>query len=260
MTILRIATALVLVLGSGSAAAQTAPAGHGSGLSLELGLVRHGQSDLSASPLRYTGSLPVVGLRYDRSGRSGRLEVEAGFAAGGLTSGITAGSYPREDAWLGRVAVRWLRPVGRVLDDRVTLLAGAGLSGHAAFRVHGYTAWQSENFADLLAPLELMGGWEVGTGRTGETRIDQRVAVPVAGLVMRTPYGGLKSVPPVEFARPGELTGFDHALSIARRAGGRLGLRATWTITVLRHTDPREIRLATHRVTVAGELRWGGER
>jgi hypothetical protein len=260
MALLRL-SALIgpLILASGTAAQSLAvPGGESSSLALELGLLRHGQSDAAASPLRYTGSVPAVALVYARAGARTRLEVDATFALGKLTAMTTESSYPREDVWLGRLGVSWLRRVGRLAGGRVGLLAGGQLSGHAGFRIHRYSSVDSESFADLIAPLSLAGGWEWRA--RPDVRVFHRLAVPLMGVVMRTPYGGLKFTPPLEAAWPGEIIGVDHALALETVLSRRIGLRAVWTFTHLRHDDPREIRLAGHLLSAAAALRWGGDR
>lgn len=244
------AAAIVLLFLASGSAAQVGPSG---GIVVDLGLLRRGQSDRAASPLRYTGTIPTFGLSYSGDRLGGRLEIGAVFATGDLSSGITASGLPHEDAWVGRIGVRYLRPVARKWGGRLALLAGGQLAAHGSFRVHHYVEDGTESFADVLAPLQIAGGWDWGPG---PMHAGQRLAVPIAGLVMRNPYGGLKYVPPVEIALPGELVGLDHELFVDRSAG-RLALRVTWSFVLLRHPDPREIRLAEHRLTLGAVVRPG---
>ena len=231
----------------------------GSALSLDFGVVRHGQSDRSASALRYSGTAPVIGLGYERVRSRSRLELGASFAMGTLTSTITEANVPREDAWLGRLGLRYLRRVATAAGHRMTLLAGGQIDAHALFRIHHYIEQGTEDYADLLVPLQLAAGWEWAFGGAAAgTRIGQRLALPVLGLVMRTPYGGLKYVPPLELAPPGEILGLDQELFVERTGSRRVGIRVAWLFRVLQHPEPHQLRLVTHRVMLGGLLRLGG--
>lgn len=228
--------------------------GAGSSLGIAGGLLRHGQSDAAASPVQYRGTIPGLVIEYVRTGAGGRFESSASFATGALESRLSDGGYPAEEAHMVRAGVRWLWPVARFARPSVTLLAGAQLDGHAAVRIHRYHRNSSEVFADLLAPLQAAAGWDWSDGRS---RVGQRLALPVAGLVMRTPWGGLKSIPPVEAAWPGEILGLDHELYAERAFSPRAAIRGAWAATLLRHAEPRDLRVATHRAVVGFVLQWG---
>jgi hypothetical protein len=246
------AAAILLLLASGGAA--QAPAG---GLVVDIGLVHRGQSDRAASPLHYTGIAPTLGLSYGGGGLGGRLEVGAVFAVGSLSSAITTDGLPQEDVWVGRLGLRYLRRIARAWDRRLTLFAGGQLAAHGSFRQHRYTQDGDESFADLLVPLQVVGGWEWSAGAV---RAGQRLAIPVLGLVMRTPYGGLKYTPPLDLSLPGQLVGLDHELFVERNAIRRLAVRGSWSFLMLRHPEPRELRLVEHRLTVGVVLRPGAPR
>lgn len=239
---LLLVAALLLLLPATVPAQVPPPRG---GLALDLDLVRHGQTDAAASPLKYRGTLPGFSLRYSRVRDASRLELTAAFGAGTLDSRITDGSDPSEKAYMGRLGVRYLRRVGGALGGRVSLLAGAQLDGHLGVREHTYGTGGTEAFADLIVPLQAAAGWD---WTPGGTRIGQRLAVPVAAMAMRTPWGGLKHVPAVELAWAWDLLGFDHALFVERTASPRVALRLTWSTLFLRHDEPRELRAVTHRI------------
>lgn len=228
----------------------------GSHFRFDLGLLRHGQRDLAASPVNYAGTVPAMGLGYLRARPGSRFEVGAEFAHGNLTSRLTADDLPREEAWVGRIGLRYMLKAGALLDGRVIFLAGGQIDAHALFRVHRYLDMSggSEPYGDLLVPIQVVGGWDWGTGE-GDTRGGHRLAVPVFGVVMRTPYFGLKGLAPLELAPPGELRGFDHELFVERDLSRRLGVRATWLLRVFQHSEPRDLRVAEHRLTLSGLLR-----
>ena len=104
--------------------------------------------------------------------------------------------------------------------------------------------------------VEVAGGldWRPRPG----VRLHERLALPLAGVVMRTPYGGLKRIPDARFAAPGEILGLHHSLAVERDLGPRAALRAAWAFALLRHDEPREVRFAGHRLTAAAVVRWGG--
>lgn len=250
-----VATACALVAANvGVTAAQAPPA---RGLALEAGAVVHGQSDAAASPLRYTGAGGVLAVAWLAPGRDSRLEIRAEVGRGRLRSALApSAGLPVEELWVARVGGRYLRRVRTLAEGRVVILAGADLTAHASFREHNYPVDRTELYADLLAPLSLAGGWEWDAG---PLRAGGRLTVPVAGVSVRTPWGGLKYAPPVRLEGPTGLTGFGHELFVDAVATGFLDVRATWSLTVLHHDDPRPLDTATHRFVVSGILhrrRW----
>lgn len=252
------AWALLALLATG-AAAQTAPSG---GVAVEIGAWYHGQSDQAASPLRYTGSGVAVGVGWHRSRAESRLAIAASFGMGGLSSGLTRDGLPSEDVWLGGIDARYLRRVGTLADGRVTLLVGGDLRARASFRVHEYVVHEfmearDESFADLLAPLSLAGGWEWDAD---VVRVGQRLSIPVVGVAVRTPYGGLKYTPRVQLVGPTGLTGFGQELFVETGVSRLLDVRASWSLEVLHHDDPRRLDVATHRFAVRVYLHGAGER
>ena len=240
-----------LLLATGAAAQDAA-----GGFALGVDVVRHGQSDAAASPLHYTGTLSGVRFHRTWAGSGTRWTVGADFVAGTLGSRLTVDGLPSEDVWIGRFDVRHLRRVGSVLHGRLTLQAGGELAARGPVRIHRYPVQLTEVFAALFVPLRAVGAWEWASG---PTRVRQRLAVPLLGLVARTPYGGLKYVPRVQLSPPWELPA-DQELSVEHALTERLALRAGWSFSFLRHTDPRELRMAAHRLTVAGVLLPGGGR
>ena len=163
------------------------------------------------------------------------------------------------DTVMATLEARWLRRVATIAGGRIDLLAGGQVAAHASVREHLYgpgASGGSEHLADLIAPLEVAGGldWRPRPG----VRLHERLALPLAGVVMRTPYGGLKRIPDVRFAAPGEILGLHHSLAVERDLGPRAALRAAWAFALLRHDEPREVRFAGHRLTAAAVVRWGG--
>lgn len=221
------------------------------GIRLDLGLLRHGESDLMASPLRYHGTALQLGLAYRRIGVRTRFEVAGALAAPRLEAG-----YPDLDShtetFIGALHLQWLRRVARRTHWRGFL--GGRLDVLIPFRRHVYPpGGNTEQFADVFIPLQVAAAH---TLRLSPRMVGwQALAVPVAALVMRSPYTGLKYTPDLTFAPPGRLLGFDHVLGLDRALGAHWSWVAEWRFTVLSYPEPRELTLATHRWTVGLEVR-----
>ena len=222
---------------------------------MEVRGLYHGQRDFAASPLHYTGAGWELGLAWRRPNPESRLSVTASFGMGDLRSRLTTGSVHGEELFLARVGARYLRRVATLGDDRLVVLAGADLTTHAAGRFHRYVENGGEEvFADVLAPLSAVAGWEWA----GRVRVGQRLLIPAAGAVVRNPYGGLKYAPDVKIVAPGSLTGFGHELFVETGAAAVLDVRVGWSLSVLHHHDPRSLDLATHRFFVGGSFHGRG--
>ena len=246
--------AVLLTLASGVSGQAASPRG------LVLGLtgLYHGQQDLTASPLHYIGGGWEASLAWRRPGPVSRLSLVASFGTGTLASDLTDGPVHAEELLVARLGARYVHVVGSLAGDRVLILAGGDVTGHALGRFHRYVQDTSaEVFADLLAPLSVVGGWE---WTVAEVRVGQRLMVPVAGITVRTPYSGLKYAPTVGVGGPSSITGFGHELFVGTTAGGIVDVEAGWSLTSLHHDDPRPIDLATHRFTLSLSLHRRGAR
>ncbi|MDX1674812.1 MAG: hypothetical protein R3314_08470 [Longimicrobiales bacterium] len=236
----------------GPGAAQNVGAG---GPALELGVLVHGQRDAAASPMRYTGAGPELGVAWYRSTPRWRADVRGSLGVGTLRSSLTANGLPAEDLWAARLGLRYLRVLGTAAGGRAALLVGGDLTAHGAYRRHRYPVDRTEHFADVLIPLSVVAGWEWGAG---PIRVAHRAWLPVVGLAVRTPWGGLKYAPRVEMAGPVGLTGFGQTMYVEAAVTGLLHLRIGWTLDVLHHDDPRSLDMASHRILVSGLLGGSG--
>ena len=98
----------------------------------------------------------------------------------------------------------------------------------------------------LLSLLRVNPVAKGGGGRADEGLY----ALPVAGLVMRSPYPGLKYVPDLAVAGPTELTGFDSEVTYRRRLRSGWGLSFFHRMTLLEYPDPLPVDWVVHRVGI----------
>lgn len=220
------------------------------GVRLGAGLVRHGQTDLMASPLRYRGVAPQAVAGYTRVGSATRFDVAASFSAVSLESRISDGGH-RQSAVLAAVRVLWLRRVTG--PGRWQGFLGGRVDAMFSLRWHEYVPDRTELFGDIFVPLQATAAHELRLSH--DLVLWQRLAVPVAAVVLRSPYTGLKYFPDVELAPPGRLLGLDHALGADWALTARWSVRAEWATALLRYPDPRELSMVTHRVEVGLEVR-----
>lgn len=220
------------------------------GFRLDVGVARNGQLDRMASPIRRYGTAPEVGLAYRRVGRATRFEVGGSFTSLHLASG--GDDRGGTDAFMGTLRVQWLRRAARRTSWQAFL--GARIDLLASVRRQSYPPdGQTELFGDLFVPLMAVAGHELRL--TPRMVAWQTVAVPVAALVARSPYTGLKYLPDLELAGPGRLMGLDHVIGVDGSLGPHWSWLAAWRLSVLRYPDPRVLTLATHRWTFGFEVR-----
>lgn len=229
------------------AAAAQGPAVRG-GFWLAVGPFRHGQTDLMASPMRFHGTAAGLALGYRRVSRT-RFGVDASFSRAELASRLN-GDNRGETAYLLTVEARWLAPLAGSGPWR--LYAGGQVDIYGPARSHRYTRDGTEVYADLFVPLHaaLAQELDVGPGWV----VTQRLAVPVAAVVARSPYSGFKYWPSVELAAPGRFLGLEHAVGVDHPLSDAWGVHAEWRTTLLRYPDPRELSMVTHRMVVGLEL------
>lgn len=220
------------------------------GIRLDLAVARHGESDRMASPLPYYGTAPGIGLAYRWIRDASRLEVAASFTSLHLAAGPLGGG--RADALSGVLQAQWLRRAAERLYWRGFL--GARLDILASFRRHYYPpAGHTELYGDVFIPLQVVAAHELRL--TPRMVAWQALSTPVAALVLRSPYTGLKNLPDLELAPPGRLLGFDHVLGVDGSLGAHWGWVAEWRLSVLHYPEPRAITLATHWWTFGVEVR-----
>lgn len=90
--------------------------------------------------------------------------------------------------------------------------------------------------------------WTVGLGNRG--RLSHRLSVPALGLVMRSPWTGLKYTPDVGLAGPTRLTGFDSDLRFQTVLAERWRVSVFHRFTLLKYPDPLPLTWVVHRFGV----------
>ena len=216
-------------------------------------LVHHVQADALASPLRYGGVGPGLSLGYARVGPRSRTALHVAYGGPSLESRISRPGVSTEQTHRLTVSVPHLRGVRG--GQRLDLLLGGQLTGDVLYRKHAYPT-STEHFADAFVLLEAAAGLEYRASE--RLRVEQRLAVPLLGLLWRSPYTGLKYAPEAALALPHQLQGLRHELALTRAAGPRLSLTAAHELVLLRHADPWELATVTQRLRLGVELRRGG--
>ncbi|MEX0892726.1 MAG: hypothetical protein WEB88_11200 [Gemmatimonadota bacterium] len=225
----------------------------GSRWAVDAVVARTVQSDELASPLRYRGLGPGVALGYERVGPTSRSGLQLLYMRPSLTSDISRGATFVEAGHRLRISVPHLRKVRE--RQRLTLLLGGQLAGDAYYRRHDYAPF-SEHYLDAFLLLQVMTAVEWRPGP--DLRIEQRLAVPLAGVAWRGAYTGLKYGPSARFELPHRLQGLTHSVGVSRAVGSGVALRAAHEVGMLRHPDPWRLAVLTQRLSVGLEWRRGG--
>lgn len=243
--------ALLLFGGFGVAAAQEVR-----GLSrwsLGVGLVHHVQSDELASPLRYSGWGPGVRLAYGRERPDARGSLLLDYVAPTLTSHVTRQGEPSEATHRLTLGASYLRRAMTTGGERFSVFAGPGLAVDGLYRSHQYRAVGNEAYFDGIATLQAAGGWEYQV--TPGLRMVHRLAVPVIGVLWRTPYTGLKYVPEARLGLLTSMLGIEHEFRVERALSPSLDLVATHHLSAFRHDDPWRLATFTNRLRVGVDVR-----
>jgi hypothetical protein len=203
-----------------------------------MGIVRHVQADALASPLRYRGWGPAANLDWERVRQRHRMSAHVAYSGTSLESGISAPPTSTEQTHRLTVSLAYLRGLR---DERsLALLVGGRLAGDALYRNHIYHAG-TEHFGDLFVMLEAAAAVEWRP--RADLRVEERLSVPVAGVVWR-PYTGMKYWPEARFALPDQLQGLRHELVVTRALGRRAALLIAHELVLLRHPEPWELARA----------------
>lgn len=249
--------ALMLLIGvpaavSAQAAATAAP----HGVALEGGVRWQGLDDALASTLRYASEAVAVGAAY----RYRRPEWRIGVA--GTWSATRASPVGPDDGTLYEEALHitldhWLaRRVWRSGGGHWAAFVGPAAALELGLRRHTYGEHRAQRYDNAFIGLE--GTALLEWSPAGGHRLTERVAVPLAGLALRTSYTGLaRHSPRVSVDLPPTFVLFRHRLDYRLRISRRLALEVHHEGSVLRHTQPLELAVAWHRVGAALELVWG---
>jgi len=241
------AAALWLVATAGPATAQDSEV-----IRLRAGPVFDAHSDLLASPLHQHG----VGLDADLSVVRNDVQVTLAGSANRAGSRFRTDSTAFEDVWTAAVDVRWWRCV-TAPGVRTDLRIGADLGGFAFVRRHQYSPGYREYFADVVFPLSL----SVGLGRelgTHGGRLDERVDVGVATLMLRSPFPGAHASPAATWAAPWNAHVLRHRLRISMSATPHLRLFLAHGITILATDRERPLRIVRHDLSMGVAVVRGG--
>jgi hypothetical protein len=222
----------------------------GSRWSIGVGLVHHVQADALASPLRYSGLGPGLNLGWERVREGGRASALLAYSGASLESRISAPPISTEQTHRLTISLAYLH--GLREGRSFVPLVGGRLVGDALYRKHDYYA-STEHFGDLFVVLEGAGGVEWRP--RDDLRVEERLSVPLAGVVWRSPYTGMKYWPGARFALPDRLQGLRHELVVTRDVGRRASLLIAHELVLLRHPEPWELATATQRVRIGVELR-----
>lgn len=219
---------------------------------LALGMAHQGVSDQLASPLRHRGTGPLVGFGYGNLGPGGGWELAADYLAVRVSSFLEGPDRGFEDTHGVRLGFAWVRRVGRLADGRLGLHLGGALDARFSIRSHHYGGG-TESFGDLFAPFQAAAMWSLRLGP--RALLTHRVSTPVASVVLRSPYTGLKVFPDVRVSGPWEARGFDSRLEARTGMGNDWGMSLFHEWSLLEYPDPLPLSWVVHRLGVLVELR-----
>jgi len=210
-----------------------------------IGLERYEQADALASPLRYRGTSPSLGLAWRHRDRT-LSGVSVRVAQARLTTHLSLRGTHHMDAWDGRLEGHWLR---RVADGRgSTLHVGARINVFASVRQQTFRPDVStELYGDMIAGLEAAVAWTLLPAVGHSLR--QEISLPFASAVLRTPYAGAKYMPPLVWGGPGRLVGLRYEVEYSRAVAGRIALGGRYTFNAFHYPDPRSLSVVSHRLS-----------
>lgn len=222
-------------------------------VALEAAYLAQGLDDVMASPVRYAGVAPALGLGYAADAGDWHWSVRVVGTGPRLTSRLTAtdGGYEKT-AWVAGSA-ELLRQVWAAGAFRVW--AGPGLEVTSGLRRHVYDAENWLNFGNTFVGLQAVarGGLAIGGGELSET-----LAASVLGVAVRKAYASV--IDGEQRVRVGLPPGFlmlRHRLEYRVPGRGAVGARVFHEVLLVRDTRPLDLASAVQRVGLALEWRWG---
>ncbi|MFO7893784.1 MAG: hypothetical protein R6U63_08620 [Longimicrobiales bacterium] len=226
------------------------------GTLLEGGLRWHGVDDALASAARYQGDAVTLGAAHRYRSAGWRIGLGGSWTAGRLYPAGLEDPTSYEESLSVTVDNWFARRVWRSGDGRWAAFAGPAVAVDVGLRRHAYGGDPSYRYDNAFMGVEataILEWWPTGGGRLSE-----RVAVPLAGLAVRTDYTGLAAPGPrVSVDLPPTFLLFRHRLEYRLPVRGRLALNVHHEGSVLRHTEPLDHAVAWHRLGLALEIAWG---
>ena len=225
-------------------------------VSLYLGLQHHLVVDRQASPLRYQGILPAIGLDFSRKQKRGLFQVEATVASGAFDSRAYSGrtvDYGEVEVPLagnitrGGIAIRYLQEVqkGQFLHTYL----GLGLQQRIDYP-------GAEPYVGLIALSSIPLVARIEKRWTGDQRLYAQASYALGGVFTRLPWWH------TSIALPGESSQFNAfyrnntqwvlgtqlaALDLSMGYQHQLGLRwrvgAQYGMSFLQHSRPQQLQI-----------------
>jgi hypothetical protein len=240
-------TVLLSALPAASTEAQMAT--RQSTLSMQLSWLHEQQQNAQVSPLRYAGTGSGPGVAYHTETDRWRAGLSVAYASAQLRSDISRDQEHTGDSrWLV-LRIPYERRVSGAAASRSGLRLGAQLAGDLLYRDHSYSRMLStEHFIDAFVWLGVLAGWQ-GQLVPG-WRFQYHSALPVLGLVWRTPYTGAKYMPRAQITAPGTWLAFDHQVSLTHALSGAFDVRASYQLHLLRHDDTWDLASISNRMSI----------
>jgi hypothetical protein len=226
-------------------------------LEIAIGIISSSVLDAAASPLRYGGAVPALDLGYGIQGAASRLSLRVGTAWGVLTSDITRGDLPREEARTAWVEIEYLRLLGDG-SRRTRWLLGGRLAARAAVRDH-YSADPARGEttygfgAAECAPVVAL------ERRLPSGTLQVRAGVSLLALVAR-PYTDLRALTrvPLRAAALWQFQAASLAIAYVRPFGTRTALVWTYRLQIERLGDRLPFRSAAQTGSLGLSIRLAG--
>jgi hypothetical protein len=236
--------AVVPALLAASVAAQSA---RSSALGADIFWLHNREQNQQVSPLRYAGAGLGVALTYSTGTDVWRGGVHMAFASAELRSGISQNQEHVGSAKRLELSLPYERHAFAAGSRLAGVTLGAQLTGDLLYRNHTYsTNLSTEHFIDAFAWLAVSAGWQGAMGPGW--RLRYHVALPLLGVVWRTPYTGAKYMPSAQLTLPNTLLAPESRIALTRPLSGALDLRASYELRLLRHEATWDLATASHRI------------
>lgn len=236
-------------------------------LSLRLGLQQHLVADQQASPLRYQGQLPSVGLDFTRKYSQHLLHLEAKVASGAFDARAYAGrtvDYGEIEAPLqgtltrGTLTLRYLRQV----QKNHTLRTHLGLGLQQRIDYPG-----AEPYVGLVALSSIPVVARIEKNWAKKHYLQAQASYALGGVFTRLPWWHTSLALPEEhsqfkafyrnntqWAWGTQLTALEMSLGYQYQIGAQWRMGAQYGLSFLQYQEPQQLQIFNQNLNV--QLAW----
>ena len=224
-----------------------AQSARGSSIGVALFWLHNREQNQQVSPLRYAGAGSGVALTYSTGTAVWRGGLHIMFASSELRSGISQNQEHVGSAKRLELSLPYERHAFAADSRLAGITLGAQLTGDLLYRSQTYsTMLSTEHFIDAFTWLAVSAGWQGSLG--AHWRLRYRAAVPLLGVVWRTPYTGAKYMPGAQLTLPNTLLALENRIALTRALSGAIDFRAFYELRLLRHKATWDLANASNRI------------